>query len=302
MPPRGASGHPAHFPDRAVNGGLTVPGTERAFEFPSDERWSFGKKGEAMNVYRRGTRWVLGLSIVTLVSAAGCSDSTGPEDGNSLRLSLVAPAPTSSPAVGPARAVTQTDGSNTLVLERVALVAREIELERALADDCDDVAGGEDDCEELEAGPILLELPLDGTVSHVVSIEVPADTYDEIELDIHKAEAPEDQAFLDLNPGFEGVSIRVEGTWNGESFVFLQDLDEEQEIELTEPLVIEEGAGPHNITLELDVGTWFQDGTGALVDPRTANHGGGNESLVEDNIRQSIEAFEDDDEDGEHDD
>jgi hypothetical protein len=52
----------------------------------------------------------------------------------------------------------------------------------------------------------------------------------------------------------------------------------------------------------MDIGTWFLGEGGMLIDPRTANESGENEGLVEDNIKQSIEAFEDDDEDGEHDD
>jgi hypothetical protein len=244
------------------------------------------------------------FSIVTLVTATACGDATGPEDGTMLKLSLVTPAPPASSAPGLHSVVTQSDGSNTLEFTRVALVMREIELELASGNGCDDMGetDTDDDCEEFEAGPLLMELPLDGSVSHVVSIEIPAGTYDEIEFDIHKAELPEDQAFLDQFPEFEGVSIRVEGTWNGESFLFLQDLDEEQEIELSTPLVIEDGSDANNLTLEMDIATWYLDEGGTLIDPRTANESGENEGLVEDNIKQSIEAFEDDDEDGEDDD
>ena len=38
------------------------------------------------------------------------------------------------------------------------------ELERLLDDDCDLLEGSDDECEEFEVGPFLLELPLDGTV------------------------------------------------------------------------------------------------------------------------------------------
>lgn len=54
---------------------------------------------------------------------------------------------------------TFTDGSNTLVISQVQLVLREIELHKAGATtDCGD--GGSDDCQELEFGPVLLDLPL----------------------------------------------------------------------------------------------------------------------------------------------
>ncbi len=68
------------------------------------------------------------------------------------------------------------------------------------------------------------------------------------------------------------------------------------------PLVVEEGAQPTNVTLLIDVTTWFVALDGSLIDPRTAGNGGPNEGLVEDNIRASIDGFEDEDEDGEDDD
>jgi hypothetical protein len=92
------------------------------------------------------------------------------------------------------------------------------------------------------------------------------------------------------------------GRYNGELFEFTQDLDEEQEVELSPPLVVEEGAQPTNVTVAIDVVTWFVAPDGSLIDPRTAEDGGPNEGLVEENIRNSIEGFEDEDEDGEDDD
>jgi len=120
------------------------------------------------------------------------------------------------------------------------------------------------------------ELPLDGTVSTVVTIDVPAGTYDELESEVDKpVDDADDVAFLQDHSEFEGVSIRVEGTFNGNPFVFTQDLNEE---------------------------SWFMTSGGTLVDPDTAGHGGANGALVEANIRRSIDAFVDHDEDGEHDD
>jgi hypothetical protein len=46
------------------------------------------------------------------------------------------------------------------------------------------------------------------------------------------------------------------------------------------------------------MGMWFMDSSGNLLDPRSAN----NKNLIEDNIKDSIEIFEDKDDDGEKDD
>jgi hypothetical protein len=239
---------------------------------------------------------------------AGCDDTVGPEGDVGFTFSvavrqdgLLAPPPGS----GPSRSsLSQTDGTHILVLDKVEMVIREVELERISDDDCDALSGADHDaCEAFEVGPILLDLPLDGSVAQVVASEVPPDIYDELEFDVHKPEddTPGDLLFLQQHPDFKGVSIRVQGTFDGQSFVFLQDLNEERELDLVPPLVVEEGSGTVNLTLELDVGAWFLASGGLLVDPRTANKGGMNEDLVEGNIKGSITAFEDSDEDGRRD-
>jgi hypothetical protein len=54
-----------------------------------------------------------------------------------------------------------------------------------------------------------------------------------------------------------------------------------------------------SVTLFVDVSAWFKtaDGTG-LVDPATALLGQPNQSLVENNIKNSLKAFEDENHDG----
>ena len=232
-----------------------------------------------------------------------CDSNTEPAGSGGVSFSTVAtPAALPAGAAVGAGELTQTDGEHTLVITRVAVVLREIELERVEDNDCPDGVE-EDDCEEFEVGPTLLEMGLEGTVEQVVAIQAPAGSYDELEFDIHKPEddTPEDLAFIAANPDFERVSIRVEGTFDGEDFLFLQDLNEEQELDLSPPLEVAEGAATTNVTLQLDVTTWFVRSDGSLIDPGTANKGGPNESLVEQNIENSIEAFEDDDHDGDDD-
>ena len=81
--------------------------------------------------------------------------------------------------------------------------------------------------------------------------------------------------------------------------------DVEQELMLVPPLVITDTpdapATTTNVTIRVDLAAWFVDADGALIDPATANKGEPNEGLVEDNIDNSMEAFEDEDEDGEDD-
>ena len=240
----------------------------------------------------------------------------------------------------PAFDVELGDGDgNSLLVTRVAMVLREIELELENDDGCDDSSNGSDDsssddsddddsdddsndddgdsdsddgdggddgddnddCEKFVAGPFLLELPLDGSVKTVITLDdVSVGVYDELEFDIHKPDddTPEDLAFIQQHPEFRRVSIRVEGEYNGDAFLYLTDLNEDQEVDLVPPLVVDEAPNQTNVTLMVGVDSWFRRSDGSLIDPATANKGGVNEKLVEDNIEDSIEGFEDENIDG----
>lgn len=242
--------------------------------------------------------------VLAAASLTACSEGTGPGSDATGRVRLGL-ATGSGPSGGPAIAAseTYTAGGTTLVLSRVQLVLREIELKRtedsgACLDDSDDDSdqGSDDDCEEIEFGPILLDLPLNGSVSQVVTVEADTGTYRELEFEVHKPEDDgEDAAFLAQHPDFRRVSVRVEGTWNGTPFVFLSDLGVEQELDLVPPLRIE-AAGNADLILRVDVRSWFLNGgRTAFINPATANKGQPAEGLVEENIKRSFEAFENDD-------
>lgn len=260
----------------------------------------------------------LGMAVAAAMAALGgtaCSDSTGPGGGQTVDGTLALGVTTTAAGVSAARTpafdLVFDDGSSRLVITRVAVVLREIELELADDDACDgsggpghDESGSSDDgCEEFAVGPVLLEVPLDGRVEQVVAVDdVRPGVYDEVEFEIHKPDddTPSDVDFLGAHPEFRRVSIRVEGTFDGTAFTYLTDLDEEREVRLSPPLDLRAGGGT-TLTLSLDVAAWFRDGTGSLVDPASANDGGPNENLVRDNIRSSIEGFEDRDRDGRRD-
>lgn len=247
---------------------------------------------------------LLSLSVLA-ISTAGCSDGTGPNGDGNVRLLIAAGAPGA--ALGPALASeTYSLGGTTIEFTRVQLVLREIELKRTEGSaNCAGESGSSsssDDCEEFETGPVLLDLPLDGAPDQVVTIEAAAGTYRELEFEIHKpGDDSRDGSFLAQHPDFKGVSIRVEGRWNGTSFVYVTDLSAEQEVALVPPLSIE-ADGNTDLTLKVDLQAWFLNGgRTAFVNPATANKGQSNEGLVKDNIKRSFDAFEDDDHDGERD-
>ena len=102
----------------------------------------------------------MSITAAALLVLAACGDNTGPTMGASVSLSFASDVTAGGAAApgrfgGPSMAGTFTDGMNTLVLESVWIVLREIELERVEVTDCD-VEPEPDGCEKFETGPVLL--------------------------------------------------------------------------------------------------------------------------------------------------
>lgn len=253
-----------------------------------------------MNTTKSSLAAVTGLLVV-----AACGDGTGP--GRNLSLSFATRLPTGAQAAGRAPAFgaavtgadTLTDGTNTLIITKAEIVLREIELEPVEVADCD-VSPEPAGCEEFEAGPVLVDLPLGPGAVQQVAIDIPVGSYKEVEFEIHKIskDAPDEAAFRTAHPEFVEKSIRVQGTFNGQAFTYETDLDVEQELDLATPLVITDATTSTNLTVRVGLAAWFRALDGGLVNPASGNKGGQNESLVKENIKQSIEAFEDHDHDG----
>jgi hypothetical protein len=206
---------------------------------------------------------------------------------------------------------TLTDGSTTIVITRARVLLREIEFEI----DDDDLI---EDLFEYETPAMVVELDLNGTLTNITASNVPANTYDEIEFEIHRIDPldADDAAAIAAAPAGtfddflagDRYSIIIDGTVDVGSgpiaFTFQSRDEAEQEIELTAPLVVTAG-GSVNVTLTSDMNLWFRtqdlsgnpDPAGALLDPRNVV----NESTISDNIAKSYDGFEDDDEDGEED-
>ncbi len=262
-------------------------------------------------------RFAIRRPIIWMIagSAIGCSGQATTSHGMGRVVFQLATSEVGS-ANGPAAAdVVVSKGSNVVVINQVQLVARKIRFrleDGSCSEDADqDEApvgvesnesheSDDEDCPTLKLGPLLLDPPLaDGAVTSFTA-DVPAGTYTRIKLQIHKPRGSRDQAFLAAHPEFDGVSIRVKGTFNGLPFTFDTGIEEEEEIHLADPLVVTDG-GTTSFTLFLDVRGWFLDQSGAaLVDPTAPSSD--IRSLIEHNIRSSFRAFKDDDHDGHDDD
>lgn len=238
-------------------------------------------------------------AVAVLASVAACSDATGSAGRREVSVSIAA-----APAAAPASAsLALADAESPLEITKAQLVFSRTELEMADGA-CENDSHG-DDCAEIESGPVLVDVPLGGSAQPLLLAALAPGAYHEFEVEIEAVEPGDTDdpaavaAFLAAHPQFRGVSVRVEGTYAGEPFVFVTGVEAEMEFEFEPPLVVADA--PHNITVAVDVASWFRRQDGTTIDPRTANQGGANKGLVDGNIERSFDVFEDDDRDGRHD-
>lgn len=248
----------------------------------------------------RTRSYLTGLGLFSALSLAACGTMVDANGAGTLNLQT---------ATGPASAISAAErsvslGGDVLVISSVELVAGEIELEGSdgACQTSDPTSGADsthDDCSEVELGPVLLDLPLTPGAQQNFSTVVSAGTFNEIKFKIRLPDDDDaaDQAFRTAHPEFQHASIRVTGTFNGTPFTFTSNVEAEQEIHLPTPIVT--GDAAVELTLFVDVDSWFRsvDGT-SLIDPALGLVGQPMQSVVEENIKASFQAFEDHDHDG----
>ena len=181
-----------------------------------------------------------------------------------------------------------TAGFVTITSARV--VIDEIELESIIEDSLDF---------EFEE-PFVKDLLVGSNIHIIETIQVPFGSYKELEIEIDDLDQ-EDGVVFTQNPDLQGLSILVKGYLNddpSQTFVFTSDLDEEQEREFNPPLVLDENSPSNSLVLTIDLNTWFVDSNGNFLNPSIES----NHSQIENNIKDSLEVFEDKDDDGEEDD
>jgi hypothetical protein len=197
-------------------------------------------------------------------------------------------------------ALIATSGNDTLSITKAELVLSKVELTQSTGMDCDDddqaVPPG---CTEIERHFVLVDLPTDTAVQTLINANIPAGTYASLEARLRVPRTSDDSAaaaFLAAHPDLAGANVLVQGTFRGQPFTYLGKVDTRFELTFSPPVTVDTTGV--NVTIHVDVTTWFRDGTGALLDPSTANSGGANAALVTNNIQRSFRAVRDDERDG----
>lgn len=252
---------------------------------------------------------LLRVASLALLAGTGCSSgSTGPNGTGRVTLQLATRGTGTAGAPMAASTASVTLGADVLDITSVQLVARKIKLERTdgtcpVADvnaQTGENDGDSPECPNLRLGPMLLSPPVTAGAVSDFTLDLPEGSYKQLQLQIHTPTNHNgDATFLTANPGFDGVSIKVVGTFNGAPFTFTTGLTSEVEVEFDTPIVVAP-AGATSITLLLDVAAWFKNSGGtALLNPLTLTQQ--QSQQVNQNIRGSLHAFEDENHDGHHD-
>ena len=153
-------------------------------------------------------------------------------------------------------------------------------------DDGDDESGEDHDgdhrgCQTVQAGPLTVNLPLDASTTLVLDALVPAGTYTGVHAKLE--------------------SVHVAGTFTDTASVahpFTFALSGKAVIEIKLPTPVTIGPTTSNVTVMVDVASWFKTASGAVLDPTNQANAG----AINRNIRRSFRAFADRDHDGEDDD
>jgi hypothetical protein len=244
---------------------------------------------------RRMGGWV----AVLLVAGAVATCAKHPTGSIVLRLSTAHPAGGVAPGltVRPeSDSVVVAFGVDTLVIRQVALVVRDMEIAPSDAGDCEGTPDEhEEECPVLAEAPMVLGLPLGTEAGSALTVRVPPDAYSLLQFQIQTPDSVQDGELLAAHPEFGQGSIRLQGVYSRrgvrETVDYWVRFNEREELTI-EPALTVARDSTATITLRVNVAKWFLNAQqNGMVDPGTAGPGQTYESLVRDNIRNSLKAF-----------
>lgn len=242
-------------------------------------------------------------AVVVLMGVTACADVAGPGEGGSTPLSIgfaVAPGTAfgaAAPASGSWSFAFQPlliEGTNgTLAIESLRLIVAEFEVEGTVGacegveaggdgtgDDHGEDDGGDDDCEEFEAPPAFVDVPLSGGPTVAVTREVPAGIYRELEFKVEGLENDDpggDEAALlaqiraEIPDWPSRASLMLEGTFTPTGgapipFRTFAGAEIEVEMELNPPLDLAATDADRLVTVEIDPAAWLLRPDGTVLD------------------------------------
>src|SRR5213592_2415305 len=242
------------------------------------------------------TRSILFLAPVTLLLTA--CDSTAPHPMQRINLSATIGSAAVHSSSGPAADVMVSGSGGTVRITTAQMTVSHIKLasNTACSAEPDDEANDVDDaneqadageteagdnneheCEPIRVESVQVDLPLDGMTKVILDALVPAGTYTGLRARLESVNV---------------VGVFTDAGGTAHPFTFTSHIEAEVQMDFATPVSV--AANTTNLTIDVDVGSWFKDATGAVIDPTSS----ANQEAIEHAIRASLRAFEDDDHDG----
>lgn len=265
---------------------------------------------------RRSSTLATALLAVAALAACGDDDPASPNtpDEQQLKVAfrMVQPPTTTTASAQSFGHPSLLDGTSymvvgrdndTIIVTRAQLVVRDVQIATASAN-CPETApttGDPNACPTVHSGPYLIDIPASGTANGELTVNVPKGAYSKMRLSLHKVTSnqEEDRAFREAHPDLVNMSLKLEGTYNGQPFTFTSDLN--QKLDVAFPSSVTVGESAAMVTVAVDVAPWFSNPQGGLFSPLLAQLPGVLRTTVEANISASLKAFKDANNDGQPD-
>jgi hypothetical protein len=260
-----------------------------------------------MSTSRSRTSWLESharLAVFVALAASACTSGSS----SSLTLSTSATSDQTDAGLPPDAGSSDAGISlcDRLLIDRVRIVVRRIDLERTAAVDAG-ADGGMVSCDcpdddtvcvkpggDVHIGPFLVDVngsDLAGGIHEVFDVEVPQGTYEEVRFVINTSSRPQANADAGLSEMKDlHASIAVDGFFAGSPFRFTTPMRLQQKQEGP----FEVGPGTNSIILTVDPRSWFVGDSGQLLDPTDPR----NRGRILANIRCSVRMSSEDEDDG----
>ncbi len=217
------------------------------------------------------------MLLAATLGLAGCSSPTESENVASATLSFV---------VGDKSALTKAVASHVTV-SSAKVMLKTIQFHST----------SDTDSLDFNSAALVVDLDLAGGITTVGPIDIPVGSYDKVSFRLHKPDTGEDNLDPDFYEvgGSDRYSVVVAGIHADTAFTYKSRRGEKQRLEFDPPLVVTDTTTLVNVTLSVDVYSWFVNfETGADLNPSDPN----DESDIDDAIRESFRGFEDNDKSG----
>lgn len=221
------------------------------------------------------------IGVLACALAGACGDTTGPADGE--RVTVRFAAVTSGAGAGSTQAgsIELTGSNGTLRIDELHMIVAEFELERDDDAPCTDGVE-DDDCEEFEAGPSFVNVPLDGSGVVAVQHTVPAGTYHELEFEVEDLDDDEDEPAKAQEIAVLRTQIRAQfPNWPAEASMLVVgsftptggdpipfrvyfEAEIEIELDLVPPVVIDGSGADATFTVRIDPNLMLRNADGTV--------------------------------------